>query len=270
MDDIRRHDQQLLTRELLNPGRLIVSGLFLALGVFFFWQVSSPFGLFVIAVTAAVHIYRSNETAHSKHWKHQRFKALWNSCQDRLDRFNEVLTKMRRDQVADLQEMPKTIEGVGDALYVALRRADMISHDVLKTEQGILHAPPAWQSVSEDAQVRELYRIADKNIAEYRQNYGGVMAGVQRAEAQAAVFMTTLDSLRMKMIGYRLVGKQPELSTQEFLSALTEARLQLQAIDQALDELDFTQMPKMIAVEPPPFDPTKIPIPSVAEELRQE
>ena len=274
MDDIRRHDQKLFTQELLKPGRCIVSlGLF-AFGSWMLWQVNPVVGFLILAFAGGAHVYNSNRDAIAKRWLHQRFKALWASCQDRLDRFNDVLEKMRKDQVADLQEMPKTINGVGDSLYLALRRADLICHDVLQTEKGILHAPPAWQSLSEDAQARELYRIADKNIAEYRQFYGGVMAGVQRAEAQAAVFMTTLDSLRMKMIGYRLVGKQPEMSSQEFLTALTEARLQLEAIDQALDELDFSQMPKMIAAIPPPFEGAniapRITAPPPTEELHQE
>lgn len=271
VDDIRRHDHQLFTRELMRPGRFVATAFFLLIGGWIFWAASAVVGTIILAGGAVNHVYRSYTDSVAKRWLHQRFKALWMSCQDRLDRFNDVLTKMRKDQVADLQEMPKTISAVGESLYAALRRADMICHDVLQTEKGILHAPPAWQSLSEDAQARELYRIADKNIAEYRQHYGGVMAGVQRAEAQAAVYMTTLDSLRMKMIGYRLVGKQPEMSSHEFLSALAEARLQLQAIDQALDELDFTQMPQMIAAVPPPFEGSYIQArPESQEELRQE
>jgi hypothetical protein len=74
---------------------------------------------------------------------------------------------------------------------------------------------------------------------------------VQRTEAQSAVFMTTVDTLRMKMLGYRLVGKSPEVGSHEFLQALNEAKLQLQAIDKALDELDMGQYPKMIASMPP-------------------
>jgi hypothetical protein len=271
VEDIRRHDQKLFTRELLLPGRMVGSAIFIAVGGWLFWQVSPVVGFIILTGAAVNHVYRAHTDAVKKRWLHQRFKALWGACEDRLARFNEVLSKMRRDQVADLQEMPKTITGVGDALYGALRRADLISHDVFETEKGILHAPPSWRSLSEDAQARELYRIADKNIAEYRQNFGGVMAGVQRAEAQAAVFMTTLDSLRMKMIGYRLVGKQAELSSHEFLSALSEARLQLEAIDQALDELDFSQMPKMIAAIPPPFEGAHIQTPPAQhEELKQE
>lgn len=258
MDDIRRHDQKLFTRELMRPGRFVASALLVTFGGWLFWQVSVIPGIIILAGAALNHVYRSYTDSVAKRWLHGRFKSLWTACEDRLKRFDEVIQKMRRDQVADLQEMPKTIQMVGDSLYIALRRADLISHDVLETEKGILAAPPAWQSQSGDAQARELYRIADKNIAEYRQFYGGVMAGVQRAEAQAAVFMTTLDSLRMKMIGHRLVGKQAELSSHEFLTALTEARLQLAAIDQALDELDFSQYPRTIAAMPPPFDPNLI------------
>lgn len=273
VDDIRRHDQKLFMQELLMPSRFVATALFALIGGWLFWKVSVIPGIIILSGAGINHVYRSYKDSIRKRWLHQRFKALWTACEDRLARFNEVLAKMRNDQIADLQEMPKTISSVGDSLYGALRRADMISHDVLETEKGILQAPPAWHALSQDAQARELYRIADKNIAEYRQHYGGVMAGVQRAEAQAAVYMTTLDSLRMKMIGYRLVGKQPDLSSHEFLSALAEARLQLQAIDQALDELDFTQMPKMIAAVPPPFEGVHIqttPPPPVHEELRQE
>jgi hypothetical protein len=272
VDDIRRHDQKLFTQELLRPGRCTLSLAFIIFGSWMFFTVSPVVGALILAAVSGLHVYRAYNDAVSRRWLHQRFKALWASCEDRLTRFNEVLEKMRRDQIADLQEMPRTIHGVGDSLYLALRRADQISHDVLQTEKGILHAPPAWHAMSEDAQARELYRIADKNIAEYRQFYGGVMAGVQRAEAQAAVFMTTLDSLRMKMIGHRLVGKQPDMASHEFLTALSEAKLQLEAIDQALDELDFSQMPKMIAAMPPPFDPANIASNAAppVEELRQE
>ena len=121
----------------------------------------------------------------------------------------------------------------------------------MATERGMLNQPPTWTASSNDPQSRELYRLADKNIAEYRAQYAGVMAGVQRTEAQSAVFMTTLDTLRMKMIGYRLVGRSPEMASQEFLEALAEARMQLQSIDTALEELDLGHYPKTISVVPP-------------------
>jgi hypothetical protein len=110
--------------------------------------------------------------------------------------------------------------------------------------------PPAPGIVTHDRQAQELYRIADKNIAEYRQRFQAVMAGVERTEAQAAVMTTTLDTLRIKMLGYRLVGRDPDAPTQEFLAALAEARMQLDSIDTALSELELTPFPKTITVMP--------------------
>lgn len=250
-------------KELFRPIRIFM--LILVVAFFAMWVTVTRFGphwQFGVALfffTEAVWGISSFNTSKRKRFYSKRFEAMWAGCQDRLARFEEVLKKMRREQVADLHEMPRTIRRVGDNLYLALRRADMITVEVNKTEKDMYGGPPIWQSPSNDPQAKELYRIADKNIAEYRQQFAGVMAGVHRAEAQSAVFMTTLDSLRMKMIGYRLVGKNPEMSSQDFLEALGEAKLQLHAIDQALDELDFSQMPQMIAVVPPP----------IPEELRQ-
>lgn len=255
MQDIRRQDRRLFLQEAFRFRRLTVLVLVYALLGFIGFlshagleyilpAVIGPLiGLALIAYSVSI----------DKRFQNKRFETLWSGCRDRLERFETVLQKMRKEQVADLHEMPRTVRRIADSLYVALRRADLISHEVHKTEHGIYMQPPAWTSPAEDPQARELYRIADKNIAEYRQQFAGVMAGVHRAEAQSAVFMTTLDTLRMKMLGYRLVGKNPELSTHDFLEALGEAKIQLQAIDQALDELDFTQMPQTITIMPPPI-----------------
>jgi len=257
MNDVQQQDRKLFTQEMLRPGRLFLT----LVPLFVLWLIRQPFldefGLFGFTLVAGLILLASLWTAFTASVKrrfiNKRYEALWIGCKDRLERFDDVLTKMRREQVADLHDMPRTIRRVGESLYYALRRADYIANEVQRTEQGVLASPPAWQSPSEDPQAKELYRIADKNIAEYRAQFAGVMAGVHRAEAQCAVYMTTLDSLRMKMIGYRLVGRGPEMSSHDFLEALGEAKLQLNAIDQALDELDFTQMPKMIAAMPPPI-----------------
>lgn len=252
MEDIRRQDRALFVRELLRGGTLVFT---LLCSLFFGWVFSHidwAWSLAGILAPMIVHVYAAWNRGVQKRFKSQRYLALWRAVQDRLARFEEVLTRMRKEQIADLQEMPKTIRNVADAIYAALRRADLISYEVYETERGVLNQPPSWQGSGSDAQANELYRVADKNIAEYRQHFGAVMGGVQRAEAQCAVYMTTVDTLRMKMIGYRLVGKQPELSSHDFLTAMSEAKLQLQAIDQALEELDFTQFPTMIAAMPPP------------------
>jgi hypothetical protein len=252
MEDIRRHDLRLFLLELVSPLRLICTGVV----VVFLLANERSFGpVSVLMATIAVFVSSvwAWMEADKRKFNNKKFKALWLGCQDRLARFEEVLKRMRKDQIADLSEMPKTIREVSQSLYIALRRADIIAQEVQKSEKGLYNEPPTWKSPSHDAQSQELYRLADKNIAEYRAQFAGVMAGVQRTEAQSAVFMTTLDTLRMKMIGYRLVGRSPELSSGDFLEALAEARAQLQSIDTALDELDLGHYPKTISVVPPPM-----------------
>jgi hypothetical protein len=269
MDDVGRQDRRLFVRELLSPARLFVSltalaALFGPFGTLSGWPLGWNMYLALGSLVAIAHTASSYNAALGKRFLQKRYEALWNGCQERLRLFDEVLRKMKRDSIADLQEMPKTVHQVGRQLYLALRRADMVSHEVQLTEKGLYHQPPAWSAPTRDAQATELYRIADKNIAEYRHQFAGVMAGVQRTEGQCAVFMTTVDALRMKMIGYRLVGRSPELSSHDFLEALHEARLQLSAIDKALDELDLSGYPQTIAAMPP------IPSEEAVAEARQE
>ena len=252
MDDIRRHDLRLFLRELLSIRRLGLTALVVVLIMGIFGR-HTPMGLPFSMVAILVSSFLAWTESEKLRFNNKRFKALWLGCQDRLARFEEVLRKMRKEQIADLNEMPATIRQVSQSLYLALRRADIISHEVNLSEKGLYSEQPSWKSPSNDAQSQELYRIADKNIAEYRAQFAGVMAGVQRTEAQSAVFMTTLDTLRMKMIGYRLVGKSPEMSSHDFLEVLAEARAQLQSIDTALDELDLGHYPKTISVVPPPI-----------------
>ncbi len=255
MDDVARQDRRLFLREVFAPGRLFLSALFLALALFPLRRLlfdSGGIGLVVAALAAigTAHVLTAYRASIERRFLNKRFWALWNGVHERLKLFDEVLRRSRRDRVADLQELPKNIRRVAHSIYLALRRADLISYEVALTEKGFYTQPPPFAPPAHDPQAKELYRIADKNIAEYRQQFAGVMAGVQRVEAQAAVFTTTVDTLRMKMIGYRLVGRAPELSSQEFLEAMQEAKMQLAAIDQALDELELTPFPKTVAVMP--------------------
>lgn len=256
MEDIRRHDMKLFTKELLNvwcigavTGFLVVFFRLLASGM----QAPSPTWLLFWLIMVVWQGMNAWTAAEKKRFTNKRLEALWKGCRDRLSRFEEVLAKLRKEQIADLNEMPATIRGVGQSLYGALRRADMISAEIQLSEKDLYNRPPSWAATPTDSQSRELYRLADKNIAEYRAQFQGVMSGVERTEAQSAVYMTTLDTLRMKMLSYRLVGRQPDLDSSEFLIALSEARAQLSAIDRALDELDFSHYPQNVAVVPPPI-----------------
>ncbi len=252
MDDIRRQDLRLFLKELASPARLICTFVILIVLLANAHKIG-PAAYFMACLAVFISAAWAWSEAEKRRFLIKRFHSHWSSCLDRLSRFEAVLKRMRKDQIADLSEMPNTIRGVSKSLYVALRRADIIAHEVQLSETGLYNEPPAWKSPSKDAQSQELYRLADRNIAEYRAQFAGVMAGVQRTEAQSAVFMTTLDTLRMKMIGYRLVGRSPEMSSHDFLEALAEARAQLQSIDSALEELDLGHYPQTISVVPPPI-----------------
>ena len=255
MDDLRRHDRERLVREALAPG-LIVMNLGIALAIWTVFAQAQGRPAYALAAWVFLligHYGVAMQAAERKKWSHPRMASLWAGCEDRMARFEEVLRRMRKDQLADLSEMPATIRRVSASIYAALRRADIVATEVEATEKGLAGRPPVWDAATHDPQSRELYGLADRNIAEYRGHFAAVMAGVQRAEAQSAVFMTTLDSLRMRLIGYRLVGRSPEVGTHDFLEALAEARTQLQAIDTALDELDLGHYPKTISTVPPPI-----------------
>ena len=255
MQDVRREDLRLFLKELGNPGRIFIAlaGLFV---IYLIGQKHSDralaSGMLAYVITMLSVVGTAFSASVRKRFRNRRMEALWSGCQDRMARFEEVLRKMKREYIAEFKEMPSTIRKLSQSIYIALRRADVVADEVAATEAGMLSKPPVWQASGNDAQSQELYRIADKNIAEYRQHFAGIMAGVQRTEAQSAVFMTTLDTLRMKMIGYRLVNRSPELSSHDFLEAIAEARSQLQAIDTALEELDLGHYPKTITVIPPP------------------
>lgn len=260
MDEIRRQDQILFRKELFRPGRLIFALPILVMLVATAQGAAPLLGIFAL-VALGVYIWTAWQDSVKRRFYSSNFAMRWGGCEDRLEKFEQVLKKLRKEQIADLREMPATIRSVGHSVYHALRKADIVMHEIGQTELGGQAASPAWTPTTSDPQSQALYRLADKNIAEYRAELNAVMAGVHRAEAQSAVFMTTLDSLRMKMVGYRLVGRRPELPSQEFLEALAEARMQLQSIDTALDELELGHYPRQISVVSPP--------PMPADEVRR-
>lgn len=252
MHDVHRQDLMLFMREMARPTRLFATTVVAAVGWAIAGHRSFGAGIAVLFGAAAIHTVAAANGAWAKRFANRRFGLLWNSCQDRHKRFKDALTQMRRKRIAEFEELPKTINAISQALYIALRRADTVFSEVVKSEGWLIgQAPPTTKPPSHDPQAQELYRIADKNIAEYRQHYASVMAGVQRTEAQAAVFTTTLDTLRMKMLGYRLGGRGPEVQSQEFLESIVEAKLQLEAIDKALEELELSPFPKSISILPP-------------------
>ena len=250
-EEIRKADQRILMREIFRPNRLVLLVLFLLIS-YPISLVTSPV-IFVICalIGSGVLFVRAETAARRKRFINSRFMSLWNGCRERFESFEDGIKKLKRADIAQFQELPDTVRDLAMTIYNALRRADILFEEVLQSEGVDRIRPGVPMFKPTDPQAQELYRIAERNLGEYRGHYNELMAGIQRTEAQATVFMTTLDNLRVKMLGYRLIGKNPSLSSEEFLSVLAEARAQLSAIDRALDELDLSHYPKTVSIIPP-------------------
>lgn len=262
MDDIRREDRRLFWKAILTPSRwipstglILIGGLFIrtSLGSFMASVSDVPFyiGVGLVALGLGSWYQGARREAISGRFKNPRHRMLWQAAEDRMAQFETSLRKLRADRIADLKDLATNLRSTSVALYAALRRADLLLDEIQGSEAVVQRRPPSIPTQSNDPQAQELYRIADRNIAEYRQQLASVMAGVQRTEAQAAVFSTTLDTLRVRMLGHRIVGRSPEIHQHDFLAALTEAKMQLSAIDRALEEIELTPFPKSIVVLPP-------------------
>lgn len=185
-----------------------------------------------------------------RRFRSKRFSALWRSILDRTERFSVVLKKFRGESMGSLKEMEANIVKTQETLYRALRRADYITGEFQTTEATA--QAPVWKANTTDSESTELYKLADRNIAEYRQQMGSLLGKVDRTEAQCAVFMTTVDALRIRMLNHRLSNVE-SLDSRDFLGMLAEARLQLDSIDKAIEELDFDKYP----IDIPPPIPTQ-------------
>ncbi len=247
MNDIKKRDKAVFIRELFRPGRVILVLLAFALLAI---NTSATWPIAALILTLGVATFTAYQASIPRRFRDRRFLSHWTACQDRLQRFESALRALKKRGIADLEDLPKNIKGLSSTLYVALRRADQVAHEIAASEGWLTsHHGPALVP-SSDVQAQELYRMADRNVAEYRQNIQSVLGGVQRTEAQAIVFVTTLDSLRVKMLGYRLTGRSPELASDDFLQSIVEAKMQLDAIDKALDELELTPFPKTVTLAP--------------------
>jgi hypothetical protein len=238
MNDIRRADLHAWGRAAGDPMLVRVHLLIALIGAIIFERgLGWPGVCAAIFLTLLSHSLASLRNSIGLRFRTGQFRSLWSGCQDRLARFEEALKRMSSPQLEQLDDMPDRIRALGQTLYLALRRADMIAFEVQQSEDGLTSGVTHRARATTDSQSQELYQIADRNAAEYRQQLAAIMASVQRTEAQAVVFMTAVDTLRMKMVGYRLNTRTTAIPDRDLLAALTEARMQFESIDHALDEL---------------------------------
>lgn len=250
MDDIKRRDVKVFLTTLFGPANSLGLLAIIAIGLVMSQIAGFQLVILTIMVVSVTGIVLSSyKLSIPKRFHHPRFLRIWEECVDRSSRLTQAMAQLRRNNIADLQELPVTVARLSPEIYCALRRADMVSHEISKSEEGISASTgQVLIPVASDPQAQELYKIADRNLAEYSKHFRQAIAGVERAVAQAAVFSTTLDTLRIQMLGHRLARPSPEVDTMDFLNVVHEAKLQFQAIDSALEELDLSPAPKMVAV----------------------
>jgi hypothetical protein len=245
-EDIRRQDARIFTRGLVSFRSVICAGM----GAFFAngWLLSTQAaGIttwtqlpLLLSVLSFVGIpYFAYRHWQNKKFMHRRFAQLWENVVDRRIRLEEALTALRRTNRTEFSDLPRNARRVSEDIYAALRRADLVMKEIMTSEHraGSPGAPNLNRQVT-DPQSQTLYQVAERNLVEYRLQYRSVLGGVERAEAQAVAFITTMDTLRIRALRHRLGSRLDETELEEFLGAIKEAKLQFDAIDQALDELE--------------------------------
>lgn len=190
--------------------------------------------------------------APKKAFQNPQYRLLWASVKDRLKRFDQAYGGLKANWDEELPVLRARVQMTAEAVYTALRRADVMQQELQKSEGHMSlsdTSPFRPMFPSQDRKVQELYQLADRNVAEYRQRLNAVTAGIQRCEAQTAVFITTLDNLRVRLLGYRLLGKSPEMEHKQFLETIGEAKAQLDAVDQALEEIQFDRLVAQVELD---------------------
>lgn len=251
MNEIKRADRNIILGAVFNPMRLLglaicgyVSYLLADLG-----GVAFAFGVLILGVGLGMYGVAIRNDFLNKRFKNQEHKHLWDMVEDRLSRLRGAL-KLAPDHVkASINDLPDRVERTARQLYQSLRRADIVRCEILRSEGNVSTASFPFHVTSPDTETTELYLLADKNVAEYKRHYQGIQARVTRTEGQCAVFISALDSMRVQILGHRLVGDSVPSEKQEFLQAMSEISAQLNSINIALTELD---LPVSAAVAKPP------------------
>lgn len=260
MEDIKRRDTQVFVKRLFSPGLLIVAFALMMTTTMVarFDPIKTIVGLCLTAGIAAFHGRRAYLQSIDDRFHDPRLRDQWKHCEDRVKRLNASLKELRKANIADLEELPKNVDRLAAELYVALRRADLVMFETHKSEGRLTQPKTVTLPNLPDKQAQDLLRQADRNIAEYNAHMQKLMGTVQRTEAQVMVFITTLDSLRARMLHYKASPRPAEVDNQEFMAAIREAKMQFDAIDMALEEIDAPLASGIRHEQSPPPVPSHI------------
>ncbi len=247
-----KHRRELFKGELRSTERFAIYGLGAFVSYFIFSGSGLIPGVVSLLCAAGVALYTAYRAIPRRQFASPHYRLLWSSVKDRLKRFDTALKAVHAAWDEELPVLRERVQLTADSVYDALCRADIMQVELHKSEghMSLSDTSPFRPSVaSQDKKVQELYQLADRNVAEYRQRLNAVTAGIQRCEAQTTVFITTLDSLRVRLLGYKLMGKSPELEHQHFLETIGEAKSQLDAVDKALEEISFDRLVAQMELE---------------------
>ena len=247
--EVKKQNLLAFLRSAFKPIRLLVLVILILIVVPLGTILSQQITVLAMALIFSGYLAQSYILSIPQRFRSQLFYEHWKSCESRHRRLMHGLKQLRKRNIADLSELPVSSKKLRDGLYSALRRADLLQYEVQKSERS---EPPRARHLNyiQDRQAQELFRVAEKNKSEYNQRMSRLLAGVHRAVAQADVYISTLDTLRVRILDYRLLGEKPEADSYEFLTAVTEAKMQFEAIDSALEEIELTPFPETVVVVP--------------------
>jgi hypothetical protein len=242
MTDRAKDEVRLLARTFFRAGPIGAAaiGLIVPLPFVVWFAVHDP-GWWLVPIGACAVSWTMAALSARKRFRfrHPAYASLWDCIQDRLERFDRAYGHSPRIVRENLSGTPESVHRIGDSMYLALRRADSVRALIEENEpRDMPNLSRSEPIAAADAKARDLYGLALRNREEYREHYQKLMGGVERTEAQAAVLISSLDSLRLKMLDYRVTGGKIEMPEDDLLPQLQAYRDEFRALEQAVDEVE--------------------------------
>jgi hypothetical protein len=251
MSDIARADRRLIAMSVMSPVRLLglAVAAFLAYMLIGLGGDLSYIGYVVIGAAAGLFAVAARTDYIGRRFSNAEHRNLWSLIEDRMAKIKSAMKKLPPHIRASLAELETSVDRTADRLYYSLRRADIVKTEIAKSEGPLATSGMPFHIGTHDEETKELYVQADRNVAEYRRHFLGIYARVTRTEGQCAVFISALDSLRVQLLGHRLVGDREQVPANEFGDEMENVKSQLRSIDKALYELDLPMTPAVEEVQ---------------------
>ncbi len=242
----RQRDELRVVRRSMFTGRALWRGVvtsvivMLITGPFHHWHMGPefiPYAALTLVAGLAGWVIAAYLQRERFRFRLLKYGHLWTTIADRMTRFENAYRGSPKIVKDTLSDTPSSIRRVVDSIYMALRRADSVRGLIDESEKNISQMPMA-SVPAVDSQAQSLYDLAQKNQDEYRQHYQKLMAGVERTEAQTAVLISALDSLRLKMLDYRVTGGKVEMPSSDLVTHLEAYKTEFAALEKAVEEVE--------------------------------